>query len=130
MVSGGALQSRRSPVAVILCLITCTRGPLDFTGFPHLSVVPLWLRIVLTGAPHRSESGHRDNESSPTAEFISSKGFCFVRARVYSMSITYTHTRDSNSTGDVLTIRCHVYNSTSKGFSVMKKDACALLDFV
>ena len=52
VVSRRALKSQHSPVPVIFCMITCRRGLLGSTRFPHLSVAPLWRCIVLIRAPH------------------------------------------------------------------------------
>lgn len=68
-------------------------------------------------------SGNGDKESTPTAEFISSKGLLSFAC----VHLQYGHNihRRKTQTGDVLRVDCHVYNSTSPGFSGDEKDAHA-----
>lgn len=64
----------------------------------------------------------KKNTTSPTAECVSSKALCCVYVCAHTIwAPTYTNKKNSNSNRDVLTMHCHVYNSTSPGFSVMKK---------
>lgn len=101
-------------------LITSRGGLLEFTQLPHLSVAPLWLCIVLIWTPH-IWVGIGTKKSLPLQNLFRQRAFvmCVWVHIQYEHNIS-TH-KNSNSNRDVLTIHCHVYNSTSPGFSVMKK---------
>lgn len=88
----GALHSDNLTVFLLFfCLITCIKG----TSGVHSASTPFCGTIMAWHCSRLSTthtSRHKDKESSPTAECVPSKGFCYACVRAYSMN-THTHTR-------------------------------------
>lgn len=105
------------------CLITYTRGPLDFSVS-----TPFCDAIMASHCSRRSSTQKRvgtgTKKALPLQNLFHQRAFVFCASIQYELNVhthARMHARDNNSARDVLTIHCHVHNTTSPGFSVMTK---------
>lgn len=102
-------------------LIAWRKWLLQFARLSRVSAEPLWLH---NGSHRRPTSmSGPDKGKSPTADLGSPMSFCY--AFVWSLCAGTLRAQHTHKTGnlsrDVVTSHCHVYNSTSPGFSLIKR---------